>query len=162
MKTYVRAVFTVALAGLLLVTLAGSALAQGVGQPPSHFRAPLSGAEEVPPVETLARGVATFKFDRDLTELSYKLIVANIEDVMVAHIHFGPAGENGPAGVFLFANGPVTVNGVLAEGTITADDLIGGVWADLAELESDMRAGLTYVNVHTLENPPGEIRGQIR
>ncbi len=40
MKTYVRAVFTVALAALLLVTVAGSALAQGVGQPPE----PLQGA----------------------------------------------------------------------------------------------------------------------
>jgi len=36
----------------------------------------------------------------------------------------------------------------------------GGI-ADLQELLAQMRAGQTYVNVHTLANPGGEIRGQV-
>ena len=34
-------------------------------------------------------------------------------------------------------------------------------WADLADLVAAMASGDTYVNVHTLANLPGEIRGQL-
>ena len=97
---------------------------------------------------------------------------ANIDDVTQSHIHCGPPGVAGPVVVFLFgfvAEG-VTVNGRLSEGTITAANVIprpdsaacpGGI-ADFDDLLAKMRSGDTYVNVHTIENPPGEIRGQLR
>ena len=46
-----------------------------------NFIAPLSGREEVPLVETTATGVAIFHLSKDGSELSYKRIVSNIEDV---------------------------------------------------------------------------------
>lgn len=136
-----------------------------------NFVAPLSGNQEVPPVATRASGLAKFKLSKDGTEFSYKLNVANIDGVTQAHIHCGAAGVNGPVVAFLFGFNPVggSVNGTLAEGTITAADVIarpdspecpGGV-ADFDELIETMKAGNTYANVHTLANPPGEIRGQI-
>jgi hypothetical protein len=52
--------------------------------------------------------------------------VANIENVVAAHIHLAPAGVNGPVVAFLFSGAPSgRSNGVLAEGTITAANLVG-------------------------------------
>jgi len=141
-----------------------------------NFAAPLSGREEVPPRDTNARGVATFKLSEDGTELSYKLIVANIENVFAAHIHCGAVGVNGPVGVTLFMGTPGggRIDGTLAEGTITVPDPGNGCgWADLAAVVAALNSGNTYVNVHTNDGvappntspgdfPGGEIRGQVK
>lgn len=139
--------------------------------PVLNFVAPLSGDQEVPVVETNGTGVAKLRLSKDGTALSYKLIAANIEDVTQAHIHCGGAGVNGPVVAFLFGfdEDGVSPNGILAEGTITADDVIarsdsdvcpGGV-ADFADLVEKLQHGGAYVNVHTTNNPGGEIRGQV-
>ncbi len=127
------------------------------------FAARLSGDQEVPPVVTDAGGQARFTVDRDRTELRYKLIAHELVDAVAAHVHVGPAGENGPVAAFLFSSEtPVTVDRELASGVITAADLIGPlegmVLIDLLEL---LETGGAYVNVHTVANPTGEIRGQI-
>ena len=129
-----------------------------------NLRTHLSGDEVVPPVDTNAQGQAKFQLNKAGDELSFKLNVANIEDVIGAHIHKAPAGENGPIVVFLFGNpftDPVTINGTLAEGTITATDVIGPIAGDFDALLTAMRESNTYVQVHTEENVSGEIRGQI-
>jgi hypothetical protein len=132
---------------------------------PSIFRATLEGEQEVPPVDSDAKGVAIFRLSNDGTELEYKVIVANIEDVTAAHIHLAPIGENGDIVAFLFNPEAPTegrTNGVLAEGTITSADLVGPLeGATLSELIDEIEVGNTYVNVHTVEHPGGEIRGQI-
>ncbi len=142
------------------------------------FVAPHSGDQEVAdvPVVTRARGQAVFQLNKEGTELRYRLIVANIENVLQAHIHCGAAGVNGPVVAFLYPDGPPAVlipgrlNGILATGVITADDVIarpdseacpGGV-ANFDELVEKLRTGGAYSNVHTEQYPPGEIRGQIR
>ncbi len=133
-----------------------------------NFRAHLSGNQEVPPAETDATGQATFQLSRDGQTLSYKLIVANIENVRMAHIHFGAVGVNGPVVAWLYPSGPPPelipgwTNGILAEGVITAGDLVGLLnGKELSELIDLMISGETYVNVHTSQFPGGEIRGQI-
>ena len=151
-------------------TLSGIAIAQ----PPDakNFITHLSGDEEVPPVDTSAQGQAIFHYWDTDNDLLYKLIVANIEGVTVAHIHCGAEGVNGPVVAFLFGPvlGGLDANGVLAQGALTDADIstlpsstecVSGV-SDLADLLEKMRSGNAYVNVHTLENPGGEIRGQIR
>lgn len=134
-----------------------------------NFIAPLSGAEEVPPADTKARGLAQFQLSKDGSEISYKVIVANIENVTMAHIHLAPAGANGPVVAWLYPDGPPPqlipgrTNGILATGVITDADLVGPLdGATLEDLITEMRAGNTYVNVHTSQFPPGEVRGQIR
>ena len=157
------------IAFLLVVVLAITALAAGAANPTRNFRAHLSGGEEVPPNDSRAQGQAIFKFNEDFTELSYKLIVANIENVTQAHIHLAPAGENGPVVLWLYPSAPPAqlipgrTDGILAEGTVTADNLVGQLaGATLADLQAEMEAGNAYVNVHTSQFPPGEVRGQIR
>lgn len=147
---------------------------------PAHaattFTAQLSAAQEVPANESKGRGAAVFQLSADGTELRYRLIVANIDNVVAAHIHLAPEGVNGPVVAFLYGNAPAgggAVNGVLATGTITAADLVGPLaGSDLTALAAAMAAGNTYVNVHTNDGVAptntgpgdlagGEIRGQI-
>jgi hypothetical protein len=162
-----KPLFALTLVLLFALSLA-SVSAHSVSRP-LHFVAPLSGEEEVPPVETLARGLATFHLSPSGDKLHFLLIVANLENVTMAHIHLGPRGVNGPVVVWLYPEGPPPqliegrFSGVLATGTITADDLVGELeGAELADLLGEMKAGNTYVNVHTEQYPAGEIRGQIR
>lgn len=153
-----RVVTALGLGGL---SLAGTGVAAGNGHQ-RNFRTHLSGENEVPPVETNAQGQATFQLNKSGTAPRYKLIVANIEDVVAAHIHCAPAGSNGPIGVTLFSGPATSESGILAEGTITEpDDLNGCGWEALDDALEAIRNDEAYVNVHTVENPPGEIRGQI-
>jgi hypothetical protein len=129
----------------------------------NNFTAHLTGAEEVPPVDTQAQGQAAFKFNPELTQLSFKVEVANLENVRASHIHCAPAGVNGPVGVTLFSGGPVTVNGTLAEATVAAPDPGNScTWTSLQDVLTAIQTGNAYVNVHTVANPGGAIRGQIR
>jgi hypothetical protein len=155
---------------MLALALAPTALAG------DNFVATLSGDQEVPARDTRAVGVAKFKLSKDGTALEFKVNVANIHNVFASHIHCGAAGVNGPVGVTLFAGAPAggSVNGTLAEGTITAPDPGNGCgWTDLAAVLAAIESGNTYVNVHTNDGvappntgpgdfPGGEIRGQIR
>jgi hypothetical protein len=132
------------------------------------FRAHLTGAAEIPSVDSRAQGQAIFKLSRDGTELSYRLIVANIENVLMSHIHMAPADANGGVVVWLYPDAPPPqliegrFSGVLATGTITASDLTGALAGEsLDALVAAIEAGNTYVNVHTSQNPGGEVRGQI-
>jgi len=145
------------LVGLLWATV-GCEKGQEQAQVQENFVATLSGENEGPSVSTDATGTATFTLD-DLT-VSYTVEAASITNVAGAHIHSGPAGENGPPRVTLFA-GPTTgvVDSVLASGAFTSAD-VRGITFD--ELLTQMRDGTAYVNVHTEENPAGEIRGQVR
>lgn len=127
--------------------------------------AQLSGAEEVPAVDTGARGVAIFRVTAE-DELSYRLIAANIEDVTMAHIHL--ASADGAVVAWLYPDAPPPqliegrFSGVLATGTITGADLVGPlVGMSLDALLNAIKAGDAYVNVHTTANPGGEIRGTI-
>ena len=139
------------------------------GKNVKNFRAHLSGDQEVPPNASLAQGQAIFQLSKDGSELSYKLIVANLENLHMAHIHRAAAGVNGGVVVWLYPSAPPavllpgTTNGVLAEGVIKAADLRGTLAGQpLSALINEMSAGNTYVNIHTMPLfPGGEIRGQI-
>jgi hypothetical protein len=156
---------------LFVVAVLGAALFVNVAvaDQTRNFVAPASGAQEVPAADTLARGNAVFQVSKDGTEISYKLIVANIENVTMAHIHLAPAGVNGPVVVWLYPDAPPAqlipgrFSGVLAEGVITEADLVGPLAGmTLQDLIDAMAAGNTYINVHTSQYPGGEVRGQIR
>lgn len=136
------------------------------------------------PAESRAQGQAIFKISRDNSTVDFKLIASNIDNVIMAHIHCGRFGENGPIRIWLYPvvgptgapapSGAGPQNGVLASGTFSA----GGVTCPASavgqtmSLVDAMRAGLTYVNVHTNDGvapantgpgdfPGGEVRGQL-
>ena len=128
-----------------------------------------------------AVGNAIFQLNAAGTELSYKLIVANIENVFQAHIHQGVVGVNGGIVVWLYPStapqaGPLgqgRIQGVIAEGTITKANLVGGLLnKELSDLLALIANEGAYVNVHTNDGvaptntgpgdyPGGELRGQL-
>jgi hypothetical protein len=132
----------------------------------------LDGNQEKPnPVDTKAQGQAKFQLSKDGTSLNYKLIVANIENVFMAHLHriTDPAASTGGVVVWLYPSSPPSqlipgkTNGVLAEGEITAANLTGSLAGmELEDLIDAINDGTIYVNVHTTQNGPGEIRGDIK
>jgi hypothetical protein len=160
--------------GAFTVPLQGSgAKPEGV---PHNFGTHLSGSQEVPGTDSRATGQAVFQMNADGTALTYSLNVANIQNVTQAHIHCGAAGSNGPVALWLYPSAPPAelipgrTQGPLGAGTATDGDVVtvaasavcpGGV-ASLDELAGKLRTGGAYVNVHTTQFPPGEIRGQIR
>lgn len=125
----------------------------------------LTGEQEVPPVKTEAVGQLAIRISRDDSFIIFGLIVANIENVTAAHLHLAPRGENGPVVVWLYDNPdpqPSGIhNGVLASGVIMEDDIVGLLDKDMDGLIQAIRDGDIYVNVHTMQNPAGEIRGQL-
>ena len=134
-----------------------------------NFIANLSGREIVTqPVNTSAKGNATFELSDDGTNLHYKIMVEKIENVTMAHIHLAPAGVDGPVVAWLYPKVPPAVlipgrfDGLLVEGNITSINLSGLLAGQpLNALLEAMMKGNAYVNVHTNKYPGGEIRGQI-
>ena len=135
------------------------------------------------PADSRAQGQAMFRVNDDGT-VDFKLIASNIDNVIMAHIHCGRPGENGPVRMWLYPvigptgaqgpNGTGPHDGVLASGTFSFGSVTcpaSAVGTEMSLLAA-MRAGLTYVNVHTNDGvdgpntgpgdfPGGEIRGQL-
>ena len=128
------------------------------------FSSILSGQQEVPSVPTAASGMAWFEPKQD--GMWFQLNVTNLQGITNAHIHTGKQGENGPPLIQLYHSDTPTIiiNGKLFSGTLYTDkDTFVAKMTDkqLSDLVSAMREGEAYVNVHTQQNPNGEIRGQI-
>lgn len=134
-------------------------------EPVSTFTAELTGAEVVPPVETQATGTATFSIDATGTRAYFKLTLSSISDVIASRVHEGKPGSNG-SGLLILYPGPTAegpFNGVIAQGYFDASVLIGSLTGKtIADFAVLLQGGLAYVNVGTVQNPQGEIRGQIR
>jgi hypothetical protein len=128
------------LVGAALIVGAGSVLAKDV-------KVSLTGSEETPPVTTTATGTGTIKIAADKS-VTGSIKTAGI-DGTVAHIHVGASGQSGP---------PI----------ITLDKTSDGVWSVPAgakltdEQYASFKAGNLYVNVHSAEHKPGEIRAQLK
>lgn len=134
-----------------------------------EFRAVLRVYHRGMPVAAPARGEAVFWLSEDGSELHYRLTVIDIEDVTMSHLHLGEEHEITTPIVWLYPSSPPPklipgrYEGVLAEGTITAEDLRGPLEGKpLVELIREMRAGHAYVNLHTRNHHHFELRGQIR
>jgi len=145
---------------LVFLLLAGLALPGFAAQ--TRFKADLNGNQEVPPVKTDA--VGDFKLTIYKRSLSFELNVSGLMNPTGAHIHKGKRGENGPPVAGLFG-GPAkegAFSGILAEGSITEESLLGELQGKtVADLVRLLKSGNAYVNIHTGTFPEGEIRGQI-
>ena len=159
-----------------------SASAVVMGQGFKKISELLTGYEEVPSVSTTASGTFNARISNDESRIDWELSYSDLEGaVQQAHIHFGQKGVNGGISVFLctnLGNGPAGTQPCPAppatiSGTIVAADVSPNIPATAAartqgintgeidELIKAIRAGATYVNVHSTLWPGGEIRSQI-
>jgi hypothetical protein len=147
-------IVTVAVIALLAMT---APVALAADPPTPAFGGPLSGAQENPPVVTAATGEATVVISPDDSTIWYRVEYSGLTGAAVAaHIHTGAVGVNG--GVIL----PLTVSASPMVGTLTsANFTASGAVTTFAEAVAAIKAGTTYVNIHTAANPSGEIRGQV-
>jgi hypothetical protein len=107
----------------------------------------LSGAQEVPPVQTAASGKGSIRVAQDGT-VSGRIGTTGITGTQ-AHIHTGARGVNGPIII------PLTRDGDNGWSVPTGAKLS-------PEQFNSFRGGNLYVNVHTTAHPGGEIRGQLQ
>ena len=139
----------------------------------------LNGHQEVPVISTTGKGTFTASINRAGDEISYRLKYSDLEgSITQSHIHFGPPNNTGGIAVWLCSNlaSPPTPAGVQPcplpplegeiEGVITAANVVGPSAQGLDpgefdDLLSAIRAGKTYVNIHSTKWPAGEIRSQI-
>jgi hypothetical protein len=138
MNRFCKVSTTIAVAAFgLLVGAAASAV---------DVKIKLSGAEEVPPVQTQASGSGTITVADD-GSVSGSVSISGVE-AKAAHIHMGDAGTAGPVVIPLVKDG---------------DSFKVAAGAKLnAEQRKAFIAGGLYVNVHSAAHPSGEIRGQIK
>ncbi len=129
------------------VLVAASAIAFGGGLASAkEIHVALSGGEETPPVTTTASGSGTIKIADDKS-VSGSVKTSGVDGI-AAHIHVAPKGQAGP---------PI----------ITLEKGADGLWSvpAAAKLTDDQyasfKAGNLYVNVHSAEHKPGEIRAQL-
>jgi len=127
------------------------------------YDAPLSGENEVPPVQSSATGLAEFTPPVN-DSIKYRINISGISGATGAHIHSGQAGENGEVVADLLTS--MKVNdvsyGMTIRGNLSDSSLKGPMEGKtLEDLVAAMDSGETYVNIHTAQNPDGEIRGQI-
>ena len=152
----------VIISGVLLTLLIASSTVSSSAYAQNKFRAKLDGNNEVPPVDSAAEGVATFKLKDDA--IKSKINITGINDVSGAQIFIGKIGQNGDPIVDLIKTGEKTnaAGGVSIKGNFTASDLGGSLnGKDLSALQSAMAGNQTFVNIMTTEHPDGEITGHI-
>lgn len=144
--------------------MTGRIIVEQAQKEPKLFTAKLEGKQEVPappkPNEK-ALGVGVFVLSSDGKELGFALTYADLSGFATAiHFHNGEAGKAGP--VVQTICGPQNQNpllGACPEGTAGT---LAGVWKIPQEQADALLRGNLYVNVHTADNPGGEIRGQIQ
>jgi hypothetical protein len=127
-------------------------------EPTRSFVVNMTGAKERPnAISPAGTGIATFTLNEAETQLDYSISVLGMtSNITASHIHLGNATTAG--GIIIGLSTPV--NGGTVTGSVSSSAALGlGLsWASLLDL---IRNGDTYVNVHTSNNPSGEIRGQL-
>jgi hypothetical protein len=154
--------FVVVVAALVSLILVATATTQSYAQN-EKYRAKLDGNNEVPPVNTTSEGVINFKTKSGM--MTWKMNVTGINDATAANIHQGKVGEKGDIIVDLMqvSKHKDTAKGMLMRGNVTDGSLTGAMAGKtLADLQTAIANGDTYVNLATSDHPDGEIRGQVK
>jgi len=118
---------------------------------PESFTVALTGAMEVPSVDTPAKGSAKISYDPSTRVVNWTITYSGLSGpATMAHFH-GPAaqGENAGVQVWLTEKGKPVESPIKGQATLTPDQA------------KDFAAGKWYVNVHTEQHPGGEIRGYV-
>ena len=140
----------------------------------TRLRATLKGFNETPANSTPATGTFRGTISEDQSSITFELTYSGlVADSLFAHIHLGQKNVAGGVMIFFCDNSTpphsprnCPARGGTVTGTVTAADVIGPAGQGIAPGEFSkvleaIRSGVTYVNVHSVQFPPGEIRGQV-
>ena len=166
---------------LIGAAVSGAMLAfSALGAHAEHFHATFSGFNEIGALNAesgaiLSNGTATIDLDLRTQALTFKLTFANLgSNVTQAHIHFGK--DHVAGGIFAFlctnlGNGPAGTpacppTGGTVTGTLTAASVLAIAGqnvpaGDFTVVRDVLESNTGYANIHTVQFPAGEIRGQI-
>jgi hypothetical protein len=135
--------------GLLAIT-ACVALASPAAAEVVRLQAELTARAEVPPNSSPGHGNGEVTLDTTTRELTWRVSFTNLTAPMTAMHFHGPAAPNANAGIVI----PISASP--AQATI-----VNGAATVTEQQMTDILAGLYYINVHTPNNPGGELRGQV-
>jgi hypothetical protein len=161
---------------VLMLLASGATAGENESRSDNTLRERLSGYQEDPlTLSTTGTGHFRAGIGPSAGTISYALSYSGLEgSVNQAHIHFGGRAQSGGISVFLcsnLGNGPAGTQAcppapAVVRGTIRPADVIGPTAqgidpGEFDELVAAIRAGTTYVNVHSDKYPAGEIRAQL-
>lgn len=113
-----------------------------------EFVSQLNAAQEVPAVQGTGKGALVATLDTSTSQLRWKVNYSGLSGPVTAGHFHGPASKTEIAGVAIGFKGnlssPITGEATLSP--VQMGELFDGKW---------------YVNLHTAQNPKGEIRGQV-
>ena len=132
---------------LAAVTLMVGVLVGGTALAVAPMETSLTGAQEVPPVKSIATGTSTIVV-KDDKSVSGSIKTTGIKGT-AAHIHQGPTGINGPHIIVLTMSSPD--EWVIPPGSKLTD-----------EQYQSLKDGDLYINVHSAGHKDGEIRAQLK
>jgi hypothetical protein len=165
---------------LISLVAAAACFAMPAQAADSVFTAAMDGAQCLPDaIKTPATGTVELRVSADGKKIAYKITLDKLLNPSQADLHVGAASQNGQSVVKLCPQGNAAgkrgeFTGVLVEGSFDAGDFVGPMTGSpMSDLVDEIRAGNTYVNVHTYDgmDPPysgpgdyrvGEIRGQLK
>lgn len=135
---------------LALVPLAWAGSAGVALAATQSFNVPLTGAQQVPPVDTQGSGTAHLTYNPASREVTWSITYSKLSSpATMAHFHDGAQGANGPVVIWLSTKGKAVSSPIRGKVTLTADQA------------QQFTAGQWYVNVHSKDHPAGELRGQV-
>lgn len=151
MPTMIRKSFLTSLVFTSALSVLSIGCSEDEGDEVYKVIAELNIAMEVPAPTgtTKASGIYAFELTEKTGVMKYTLTVADLTGPATAgHIHKGAVGVAGPV--------------VLTLMVPTTETPLDGMVTLTPAIITDLKAGLLYVNIHTVANPMGEIRGQLK
>ena len=137
----IKSKITLAIAGVTVALLSASVAHADM----LKFHANMVAGEETPATDSKGKGTADFIVDTAAKKVMWTVMVDGLTGApTAAHIH-GPAAKG--------AKAPPEID--MSKTIMSGDAAITD--AQIA----DIKAGKTYVNLHTAKFPDGEIRGQL-
>ncbi|HTT03977.1 MAG TPA: CHRD domain-containing protein [Steroidobacteraceae bacterium] len=117
---------------------------------PESFQVQLTGAQQVPAVQTDGTATADLTYDPATRMLSWSVSYSGLSSpVTMAHFHDGAEGKNGKPVLWLTKQGSPVSSPITGQAKLTAaqaHQFLAGDW---------------YINVHTTDHKGGEVRGQV-
>lgn len=128
------------------------------------FTSDLDAQNQTPPISGVDGSGQCSTFEINATTWGYNVTLLDLQDVTLAHFHYGNATTSGPVVVPLLSlTVPLTISGeAIFQHTFTTANFSGPLAGKgFTDLKKAVSQDLIYCNVHTTQYPEGIIRGQL-